>query len=119
MKITATHGDEQHTTDEGIDGLWKLMQWPDVDKRYEVPFTYREYTITASKYVTKGIESEYVGKVNRRTSIVRRAKAHLGYTPSLRPNGETCGTCAYRVNRTCIKGGFVTKVRSGCDEWNQ
>ena len=117
MRITATHGDEQHTTDEGIDGLWRLMQWPDVDKQYQVPFTYQGYTITASKHVTKGIESEHVGKAHRRTSIVRRAKAHLGYTESMRPLGETCGTCTYRVNRMCINGGFVTKVNSGCDKW--
>lgn len=78
-----------------------------------------EYIIEceSNKKEQANVKAPVNGKPHRRSSAVRLAKQHLGYTPSLRPLGETCNTCAYRVNRVCIIGGFVTKVNSGCDEW--
>lgn len=117
MKITASRGDEQVSTDNGLDELWKLMGWPLAFKPMFLPSTYQGWSITAIKQIARNVKAPVNGKPHRRSSAVRLAKQHLGYTPSLRPLGETCSTCAYRLDRVCIKGGFTTKVKSGCDEW--
>jgi hypothetical protein len=117
MTITATREDEVVSTDKGIQDLCKLMQWDSNDIPQLLPFTYQGYRVHAKMHVAKGVYSDHVGKPWKRSSVARLAKSHLGYTDSLRPMNETCGTCVFRVERYCTKGGFVTKVNSGCDEW--
>jgi hypothetical protein len=127
MTITATIADEQHSA-SSITELCELMGWQLSDvKGKELPFTFKGHLVTGTRLVKKGVQTSIKGKPRLRSSVVSIAKSHLGYTESMRPNGETCSTCAFRIVKIgrngktsdwCGKGGFAaTRKGGGCDEW--
>lgn len=129
MTLTATrNGFKVSAT--SLSGLCSILDWEysEVSDK-KIPFHYDGFDVSASQLVSKGVYALVTGSPTKRASAVSRAKEHLGYTPSMRPIGETCNTCAARVVKIgdngkssdwCSLGDFsANRKNGGCEEWKQ